>query len=384
MKSIYLDYAASTPTKPRVRNIISRTLDYYGNPSSMHNEGIKAKQIIDNTSEIIANKLNCNISEIFYTTGATMSNSLLIEGFIKRNEAVWKDFSIVYSNVEHNDIIDIINNNKHIKSTSYLSVPVDSNGIIDLQYLDNIISKRVSRLRDDVVLVTIQMANSETGVIQPINEISKIVHKYPNTFLHMDATQYIPYYPINVKEMEIDALSMSGQKIGCIKGTGMLYISEKLQEYIAPVIHGEQGLIGGTPATPLIVALGEAFQLIDYDIRGLKHKRDFLLDELEKLGGILIGAKDNRLPNNIYIRFPGVNGLMLQNLLNEYEIYIGTGSACSSDSDKPSHVALAYGLNKEESFECVRFSLGNNITYEDLEYVIRVLKGLLITLKGCD
>jgi len=150
-----------------------------------------------------------------------------------------------------------------------------------------------------------------------------------------------------------------------------------MQEHVAPIIFGEQGLIGGTPATPLISSLGEAFELLNYNNIELKHKRDILLRHLEDLGGVLVGTIENRLPNNIYIRFPGVGGMTLLNLLNDYGIYIGTGSACSTDSDKPSHVAMAYGLSPEEALECVRFTLSNENTYEEIEYVVKVIKAIL-------
>ena len=368
MNPIYLDYAASTPTKPQVINIFTKSLDIYGNPSSTHEEGLKARRLIESTSSIIANKLNCLPEEIHYTTGATMSNNLIIQGF--RKPSVLN--TIISSEVEHNDITELF-------AQGYIDscINVNNDGIVDLKELSN----WIDIWNNDKCLISIQMANSETGVIQPIKKISEIIHKRPNTYLHVDATQYLPYYPIDVQELGIDALSMSGQKIGGIKGSGLLYVYQTLLKEIEPVIHGEQGFIGGTPSTPLIASLGEAFQLIDYNVDELQNKRDFLLEKLEQLGGILVGSREHRIPNNIYIRFPGISGMTLMNLLNEYKIYIGTGSACSTDSDKPSHVALAYGLTPDEALECVRFSLGNEITYEELNYTAQVVKGLIETLR---
>ena len=283
----------------------------------------------------------------------------------------------ITSCVEHNDIMELFD---WLPYTKYL-IDVDKNGIINIaqlnKYIINCENKGIP------CLVSIQMANSETGVIQLIKLISEIVHSYKYGYLHVDATQYIPYYPIDIQKLNIDALSMSGQKIGGIKGSGILVVRQTLKKYISPIIFGEQGLIGGTPSTSLIASLGEAFQLINYDINELQNKRDFLLEKLEQLGGVLVGSREYRIPNNIYIRFPNISGMTLMNLLNEYNIYIGTGSACSAKSDKPSHVALAYGLTSTEALECVRFSLGNEITYKDLEYVVQVVKGLLETLKGC-
>ena len=367
MKNIYMDNAASTPTKPNVLakfNEIAET--YYANPSSIHFPGLDAMDIISCTQDIIASKLSCKQDEIFFTSGATMSNNIFIQGVMrKRPETMF-----ITSCIEHNDIMELYDWLPYSKCM----LDVYEDGIINTDSLYEALA--LCEAKTKPFLVSIQMANSESGVIQPIKYIAKLVHKFGG-YLHVDATQYIPYYPISIEDMEIDALSMSGQKIGGLKGTGLLVVRQTLQDKITPIIFGEQGLVGGTYPTPLIASLGEAFELLDYDNFELQHKRDILLEHLEDLGGILVGSKENRLPNNIYIRFPGVPGMSLQNLLNEYGIYIGTGSACSSDSDKPSHVALAYGLTNEEALECVRFTLGNQNTYEDIEYVIKVLKSIL-------
>lgn len=367
MKNIYMDNAASTPTKPNVLAKFNKIAEiYYANPSSIHFPGLDAMDIISCTQYIIASKLSCKQDEIFFTSGATMSNNILIQGVMrKRPETMF-----ITSCVEHNDIMELYD---WLPYSKYM-LDVYEDGIINTDSLYETLV--LCEAKSKPFLISIQMANSESGVIQPIKYIAKLVHKFGG-YLHVDATQYIPYYPISIEDMEIDALSMSGQKIGGLKGSGLLYVRQELQDKITPIIFGEQGLVGGTYPTPLIASLGEAFELLDYDNSELQHKRDILCEHLEDLGGILVGSKENRLPNNIYIRFPGVSGMSLQNLLNEYGIYIGTGSACSSDSDKPSHVALAYGLNNEEALECVRFTLGNQNTYEDIEYVIKVLKSIL-------
>ena len=365
--SIYLDNAASTRVKSNVLakfNTVAQSL--YGNPSSEHTEGYLADVCIEMTKGSIAEKLNCENNEIYFTSGATMSNNVLIQGVMrKRPETMF-----VTSNVEHNDIMELYD---WLPYSKYM-VPVNIDGQVNFGELKKYLF--TCQATNKPCLVSIQMANSETGIIQPIAKIAEMVHEY-GAYLHTDATQYIPYYPIDVKAMGIDALSMSGQKIGGIKGSGLLYIKEELQEHVAPIIFGEQGLIGGTPSTPLIASLGEAFVTIDYNCSLKRHKRDVLLSCLQELGAVLVGGTDNRLPNNIFCRFPGVNGLTLMNLLNEQDIYIGTGSACSTDSDKPSHVALAYGLTENEAFECVRFTLSNENTLEEIKHTVRVIKAIL-------
>ena len=364
---IYLDNAASIKVNPHILAKFTEIAEiYYANPSSVHSPGLDAMNIISNTQDIIASKLSCRQDEIFFTSGATMSNNILIQGVMrKRPETMF-----ITSCVEHNDIMELYDWLPYSKCM----LDVYEDGIINTDSLYETLV--LCEAKSKPFLVSIQIANSESGVIQPIKYIAKLVHKFGG-YLHVDATQYIPYYPINVNKMGIDALSMSGQKIGGLKGSGLLYVRQELQDKVTPVIFGEQGLVGGTYPTPLIASLGMAFELLDYNNSDLQHKRDVLLSYLEELGGILVGSRDSRLPNNIYIRFPGVSGMSLQNLLNEYGIYIGTGSACSSDSDKPSHVATAYGLSDEEALECVRFTLSNQNTYEDIEYVVKVLKSIL-------
>jgi cysteine desulfurase len=368
---MYFDHAASAPVNPKVLvrfNQIAETL--YGNPSSVHNAGLKAEACIKDTKKIISEKFNCLPDEIYFTSGATMSNNLLIQGVMRKHP----ETMFITSIVEHDDIMLLYNWLPYSKRL----VQVDKYGIVDMQE----VWQQSYNCHEDgkPCLISIQMANSETGVMQPIKELSKIAHEN-GAFLHVDATQYIPYYPIDVDELGIDALSMSGQKIGGLKGSGLLYARQTLRENMGSIIFGEQGLIGGTPSTPMIGSLGTAFQLLDYNNESLEQKRDMLLDALLELGGVLVGTRENRLPNNIYIRFPGVNGLTLLNLLNDCDIYIGTGSACSSDSDRASHVALAYGLSEEEAFECVRFTLGNENTDDEIKYVIQVITGLLDLLR---
>lgn len=367
---IYLDNAASTKVDPYILAKFTEIADsLYGNPSSKHTQGYLAENEIEFAKDKISEKIHCDNEDIFFTSGATMSNQLLIQGFIAKHPRGY----VITTNVEHNDIMMLMDNSACYKSI----LRVKENGCVDVSELEAIIKYATCEMAVPV-LVTIQMANSETGIIQPIQDICGVCRKYPNVYLHMDATQYIPYYPVNMECWGIDSISMSGQKIGGIKGSGLLVVRQALRDNIKSIIYGEQGLVGGTLSTPLIASLGVAFDNINYEnVDDLKHKRDLLWSLLKDLGAILVGGIDNRLPNNIYCRFPGVQGLQLLYLLDEYDIYIGTGSACSTYSDQPSHVALAYGLTEEEAFECVRFTLSNETSYKDIEYVIKVLSSIL-------
>lgn len=360
---MYLDYAASTPIIQPVKDKAIELMEYFGNPSSAHTEGLKAKNIIALTNDIIANSINCNMDELHYTSGATMSNNLAIQGYLWMHSGAL----FITSTIEHNDII--------LLGKSYFNtvfVDVNKDGFIDIKQLENIL--KINEGQN--IICSIQMANSETGVVQDIENISRLVHEYGGVF-HTDATQYIPYYPVDVNKLGIDMMSMSGQKIGCIKGTGLLYVKRNIN--LQSVIYGEQGLIGGTENTLGIGCLGEAFKHIDYDYTNAICRRDELINSLD---GELIGSRFKRLPNNAYILFSGVKSERLQDILNANEIYVSGGSACSSLTDEPSHVVQAMGYSPDEAGSCIRFTLPRDITTTEIEYVAKVTNINYKLLKG--
>lgn len=370
---MYLDYAASTPVKPEVLREFNNIAEhYYANPSSEHRLGLDAERIVKDAQELIAKKLNCSSAEIYFTSGATMSNNIAIQGFMRKEGLN----AFLSSAVEHDDIM-LVADYLHGGVRENYAIPVDSEGIIKL----DILNKRLQKLTSlgFRVLVSIQLANSESGVVQPVTAISEIIHKYPNCYFHTDATQYLPYFDVDVQRMGIDMLSMSGQKIGGIKGSGILYVKDGIN--LVPVIFGKQGLVGGTYATPLIASLTEAFYQPRVNNKIFYDNRDYLLKKLEALGGVLVGNRYQRLPNNIYIRFPGIQGNILLKLLSEQEIYVSTGSACSSNSDEPSHVALAYGLTEQQATECIRFTIGETLTKNDIDYIGKVIESNLMLLR---
>lgn len=362
---IYLDNAASTPLLPEVMVDLCRNLDTFGNPSSIHSEGAKAKQLILDAKDKVSRKLYCNRDELFFTTGATMSNNIILQGFngVK-----------CVSEIEHEDI-QMLADKFH-----YTKIPVDNKGRINIEEL-KVIANNLYESRCNV-LFSVQMANSEIGVIQDIETISDIIHSYPDFYLHTDATQYIPYFECDVQALKIDALSMSGQKIGCIKGTGLLYISEKLQSLISPLIYGKQGLIGGTENVLGISCLGEAFNCLDYD-----NKQTILLRNqlIVGLNGKLVGDIDYRLPNNVCMLFDDVDAQSLVMMLNEYGICCSAGSACSSGDSEPSTTLLSIGLTSKQANNCVRFTLGKETNSFDINYTIETVNktvSFLMELKG--
>ena len=359
---IYLDNAASTPLIPEVIVDLCRNLDTFGNPSSIHLEGVKSKQLILGSKDKVSRKLHCNRDELFFTTGATMSNNIILQGFNGEK---------CVSEIEHEDI-QMLSDKFH-----YIKIPVDNKGRINIEEL-KVIANNLYESRCNV-LFSIQMANSEIGVIQDIETISDIIHSYPGFYLHTDATQYIPYFECDVQTLKIDALSMSGQKIGCIKGTGLLYISEKLQPLISPLIYGKQGLIGGTENVLGISCLGEAFNCLDYDNKQMILLRNQLI---AGLNGKLVGDIDYRLPNNVCVMFRNVDAMSLVMLLNDYGICCSAGSACSSGDSEPSSTLLAIGLTSEQANSCVRFTLSKETTKFEIDYTIDTVNKAVEFLKG--
>lgn len=352
---IYLDNAASTPILQQVKEKLLRCLEIYGNPSSIHNEGIKAKNIIYEAKDIISNRLNCESDELYFTSGATMSNNLLLQGF---------NGSVFCSSIEHEDIL------MTVEKLHGEKILVNSDGTLDLNDLKKKITEYMDWYEGEPVLFSIQMANSEIGTIQDIYKISNIIHTYPNAYLHVDATQYIPYFEVDVQELKIDALSMSGQKIGCIKGIGLLYIKNTLLPLIKPIIHGKQGLVGGTENVIGIACLGEAFKCLDYNNEELIKLRNMLISGLNRE---LIGSLNDRLPNNVNVCFEGLDSNTVVLTLNDCGICCSSGSACSSGDLEPSETLKAIGLPHSKINSCVRFTINKNTTTEEIEKTIEVV-----------
>ena len=364
---IYMDNAASTLPSEKVIKCLKDNVEIYGNPSSIHYEGEKAYNLISNATDKISKLLNCKKNEIYYTSGATMSNNLFIQGFLRAH----KNAKLIISQIEHNDIIELSDYIDKTMGFKYVyRIPVDFNGFINIDCLE----KLLYELNDECVLVCIQGANGECGSIQDIERISKLVHSHKNMYLFSDMTQYIPYYPLDVYQLNLDGMSMSGQKIHCIKGTGLMYIKNGVE--IDPLIFGEQGLIGGTENVLGIACLGVAFENINYDHKQLIEKRDYFIDSLINNANVkLIGSRNNRLPNNIYMK-GNCNGESMVVLLSELDICSSAGSACSTNGSKPSHVLTSMGYSIEDAKKCVRFTINDNTTYEDIDYTVNAFREL--------
>ena len=386
---IYLDNAASTkPSKEVMDTIITYLTDTWYNPSSLYNPSPSIKEKIEESREVIAKFINANSNEIYFTSGGSEGNSWALQGFVKECWLQCKQPVLITSKIEHKSILNCVND---LDLDVYI-IDVDSNGLINLNTLEDVLKIFEFQEKHYGVLVSIQFANNEIGTCQNIKMISDIVHKYRGIF-HTDAVQAFGHIPINVKELGIDMMTASGHKINALKGSGFLYKKDGVK--IKPLIYGaqESGLRGGTENVIGIIGLGEAVRHINFGtnynrIEEMCNKRDYFIRMLEnKFGCILNGCYEYRLPNNINVTFPqNITGEALLYVLDMADIKVSTGSACNSHSINPSHVLKAIGLTDNGAMRTVRFSLSEDITYKDIDYVIREIDKALkiIELEGID
>lgn len=378
-KLINLDYAAGKPVDPRVKEVMLPYLEKsFGNPSSLHHLGQEAKTAISQARKQVAELINAEKPEnIIFTSGATESNNLAIKGLVNR----YKDqgTKILTSKVEHMSIVNPI---KYLTTKGFESIfiPVDKYGVLDLKALDKEVDEKT-------VLVTITYANSELGTIEPIKEISRIVHE-KNKILHVDATAAAGQVPIDVQDLGIDALTISSNDMYGPKGVGALYVREGLR--IEPLLHGggqEKGLRSGTENIPGIVGFGKAAEIskqeMQTNIIKLTKLRDQLIEGLVNSlpYTYLNGHPTNRLPDNVSVRYSFVEGESILLSLDVDGVLVSSGSACASKTLEPSHVLLATGLKHEEAHGSIMFTLSRESCTEDIEYVIGLMPNIINRLR---
>jgi cysteine desulfurase len=364
MQTYYLDTAATTKPLNAVLDAIKPYVtDKFYNPSALYGKAVEVKKDIEVVRENVAKLINADSNEIYFTSGATESNNWIIRGFDDAN--YYNESVIITTPIEHKSIIDAVNN--PVLQSDIHFCKVDSEGIVDINSLKALLEQN----KEKKILVSVIMANNEIGTVQNIQKISKLVHSY-NGILHTDATQALKYISIDVKEMGIDMLSASAQKLGGLKGTGFLYKRNDIN--LSPLIYGEQENRnrGGTENVIGIIALGEAIKHIDYEsYYNLIYLRNHFIFELGKLGCTVNGSVHYRLPNNINVTFlQDVSAENMVYVLDMCGIYVSTGSACSANSTEISHVLEAIGLSKEDAMKTIRITLPDDITMEDIDKVV--------------
>ena len=366
-KQIYFDNNATTKCDEEVLNAMLPFLkENYGNPSSIYKFGKDVKEKVTLARKHVAKLLNANENEIIFTSCASESNVTATMNAVKNNP---NKRHIITTSVEHASILETMKYLEGIGYTvTYLSV--DDKGRIDIEELKKSIN-------DDTLLIAIMMANNEIGNIYPIKEIGEIAKKN-NIIFHCDAVQAIGKIPIDVKEMKVDTLSMSGHKIHTPKGIGILYVRDGLP-YVPLIFgHQENNRRGGTENVPYIIGIGKAAEMIledNYEInKNLKYLRDKLeKDVKENIEDVMIyGDLDNRLPNTSSMAFKGVKSEELLLVLESFGICVSTGSACNSMIAEPSHVLKACHADLE-NYSPIRISLGKYNTEEEVDIFVKNL-----------
>lgn len=370
-KRYYFDYNATTPISEPIRELMISLIEKFGNPSSIYKEGKEARQIIESARRNIAQLLNCTSKRLIFTSGGSEANNYAIKGIVLKNKKDKKH--IITSRIEHPSVLKTCQwLEKQGFEVTYLDV--DDQGLVSPDALRKAIKK-------DTCLVTIMMANNETGCIQPIKELCKIAHEH-NILFHSDTVQAIGKIPIDVEELGIDMLSISGHKLHSPKGVGVLYVKKGIE--LEPLIIGgsqEGKQRAGTENMMYIAALGKAAELANSNLnkrKELEEMRNLLQSELLKLNAnIKVNSdKANRLPNTLSVTFPDLRGESLVLEMDKKGIAFSAGSACKSGSPEPSHVLRAMGMTDDQAHCSVRISLGYETTIDEIDYFMKSLKEL--------
>lgn len=382
-KRVYLDHAATTPQDKRVLEVMRKIgTEVYGNPSSIHKEGVLAKKILEEARKSIADLLHAHSDEIIFTGGGTESNNLAIFGTV----IVPEKAHVIVSNIEHPSVLDCVSELER-RGAEVTYVAVDDGGVVS--------SKSVKdALRKDTILVSVMYANNEIGTIQPIAEIAKAVRQHNKTggktLFHTDACQATNYLDMNVLGLGVDLMTWNASKIYGPKGIGALFMKRGIN--LAPHVFGggqERGFRSGTENVPAIGGFAEAMRITEKmkekeSVR-LSKLRDFFIHEvLTKIPDTLLnGSASERLPNNANISFPGEDAEEIVIGFDAQGIAVSTGSACAniSKDGKVSDVILALDGDRIRAMGSVRFTLGRGTTKEDIMQTVKELSKMFQKLK---
>ena len=374
---IYLDNAASTQIHDHVLDSMLPYLkEQYGNPSSIHRYGRLTRKAIHKARKQIASLINADPAEILITSGGTESNNTALVGISSQ----FPDSQIITSSIEHDAILEPC---KKLNSKGFQVdyLPVDKSGMINIEDLKNMISKKTS-------LVSVMFGNNEVGTIQPISEITKICHEN-NVFFHTDAVQAVGKLPVDVKKLDVDLLSISSHKLYGPKGVGALYIKDGVK--IDPIILGggqEFRLRSGTENVASIVGFGQACEIAQNhlieNISLVKKLQTILVKKvLKEIPEVTFnGNSESRLTNNAHFTFLGVNGEDLIIKLDEYGIAASTGSACSVNTQKASHVLESMGFSLEQITGSLRLTVGIFNTENEINETVDILKKVVEELRA--
>lgn len=383
------DNAATTPVNSQVlASMLPYFQDRFYNPSGLYSDATRIRRDVNDARKTIADFVNANSSEIYFTSGGSESNCWAIQGFAKAHDDV--PTIVLKSAVEHHSINACCEAEDKLHNIIAETVLVNSKGFVDITALENKIVSWQDQTQNTLpILVTVQLANNEIGTIQNIKTIAQIVH-WHGAYLHCDATQAFGHIPINVKYLDIDMMTASGHKIQAPKGIGFLYIKNGIE--IKPLIYGtqENGMRGGTENVPYIIGFAEAVRLcrvkMQTNYTNQLQVRNYLWQRLrDEFGCTLNGSDTNRLANNVNVTFPqNITGEALIYMLDTAGYNVSAGSACNSQTNQPSHVLKAIGLDDRDIMRTIRITLpdtaDNKLYFEDIDKFIDEIKKCLCIL----
>ncbi|KIJ44288.1 hypothetical protein M422DRAFT_207951 [Sphaerobolus stellatus SS14] len=367
-RPIYLDFQATTPLDPRVLDkMLFYMTDQYGNPHSRtHAYGWEAESAVDEARKYIADIIGADAKDIIYTSGATESNNMCIKGIARFHRE--KKNHIITTQTEHKCVLDSFRKlSEEGFDVTYL--PVQSNGIVSLETLE-------AAIRPDTALVSIMAVNNETGVIQPLKEIGALIRKHRGCYFHTDAAQAVGKIPLNVEEMNIDLMSISGHKIYGPKGIGAAYVRRRPRVRLEPILSGggqERGLRSGTVPSSLAIGLGEAARIAQQEMAAdsehIKKLSDRLINGItSRMEYIVRNGDPNGYPGCVNLSFAYVEGESL--LMALKDVALSSGSACTSASLEPSYVLRALGAAEDMAHSSLRFGIGRFTTADEIDYVV--------------
>ncbi|MDH8677168.1 cysteine desulfurase family protein [Fusibacter bizertensis] len=362
--SIYLDYAATTPLSNIVKKSIVENLDYFGNPSSMHSLGVASEKKIKHTRRLISEELNVKDSEVIFTSGGTEANNLAIFGLLANKQKG----RIITSKIEHPSVLNAFEQLKK-KGLDVIFIGIDHNGQIDIDELK-------SAINEETLLVSVMYINNEIGSIQPIEEIGSLISQYnkmhkTSIYFHVDAVQAFGKIDIDFKKLNVDAMSISAHKIYALKGVGALVC--KYTSLLKPLFYGGQQEFTFRPGTENllgIIAFGEAIKSFEGKIKKnnehVEQLKNKMLKKFENIDDIVVNGSSSS-PYILNVSFLGVKGEVMLHSLEMKEIYVATGSACSSKKKNYSHVLMALGCSEAKLESAIRISFGENCTIDEIE-----------------
>ena len=377
---IYLDNSATTRCFDEVAALITKIMcEDYGNPSSMHRKGVQAEGYLRYAKEVIAKNIKVNEKEIFFTSGGTESDNLAIRGCAYANCRGGRH--LITTQIEHPAVLQTMRNLEE-EGFRVTYLPVDEKGCIRLEDLQRAIT-------GETILVSIMHTNNEIGSLQPIAEAGALIKKMnPRILFHVDAVQGYGKFKIYPKRMNIDLLSVSGHKIHGPKGVGFLYINDKVK--IKPILFGggqQGGLRSGTDNVPGIAGMAKAIELVyaglDDEVERLYQIKEAFVNGVRKIEGVTVNGHCDRngAPHIVSVSVEGVRSEVLLHALEDKEIYVSAGSACSAHKPQPSATLQAIGLGKELLGSTIRFSFSMFTTMEEVDYTLKVMYDIIPMLR---